>query len=129
SRDITELNDMLDQKNSEETHRNIVEPNTYSLEIDSCDAMELKKELIETRKKLKEVEGKFNKIKTISRKALDEFHIVKEGYAAEVTARKEADRLIVRLKSEIVFYQQASIFSGPDFIQFTKEEIEELNQA
>lgn len=54
---------MLDQKNSEETHRNIVEPNTYSLEIDSCDAMELKKELIETRKKLKEVEGKFNKIK------------------------------------------------------------------
>lgn len=139
---------MLDQRNSEETQRNTVEPNTCSLEIDSCDAMELKKELIETRKKLKEVEGKFNKIKvrdkytlkgiinnsrkkkkTISRKALDEFHIVKEGYAAEVTARKEADRLIVRLKSEIVFYQQASIFSGPDFMQFTKEEIEELNQA
>ncbi|CEG73149.1 hypothetical protein RMATCC62417_08583 [Rhizopus microsporus] len=117
SRDITELNDMLDQRNSEETQRNTVEPNTCSLEIDSCDAMELKKELIETRKKLKEIEGKFNKIKTISRKALDEFHIVKEGYAAEVTARKEADRLIVRLKSEIVFYQQASIFSGPDFIQ------------
>lgn len=45
---------------------------------------------------------------------------------AEVSARKEADRLNVRLKSEIAFYQQASIFDGPGFVQYTKEEIEEL---
>ncbi|KAG1183732.1 hypothetical protein G6F36_008225 [Rhizopus arrhizus] len=127
SREISELNDiLLGQRNSEEGHYNTIEPNVNPLECDTSDVNQLKQELLETKNRLREVEGKFNKIKNISRKALDEFQIVKEGYVAEVSARKEADRLNVRLKSEIAFYQQASIFSGPSFMQYTKEEIEEL---
>lgn len=55
--------------------------------------------------------------------------MVKDSYASEVTARRDAEQLTVRLKSEITFYQQASIFSGHDFIQYSKEEIEDLNQT
>ncbi|KAI9264775.1 hypothetical protein BY458DRAFT_476706 [Sporodiniella umbellata] len=130
SREISELSDMLlGQRNSEELNRNAFEPNSFSLESDTYDTKELKRELIETRSKLKEVEGKFNKIKIISRKALDEFQIVKEGYITEVSARKEVERLNVRLKSEIAFYQQASIFDGPSFMRYTKEEIDELHET
>lgn len=55
--------------------------------------------------------------------------MVKEGYTSEVSARKDAEHLIVRLKSELSFYQQASIFSSHDFIHYSKEEIEDLNQT
>lgn len=55
--------------------------------------------------------------------------MVKEGYASEVQARRDAENSIVRIKSELVFYQQASIFSGHDFIHYSKEEIEELNRS
>lgn len=55
--------------------------------------------------------------------------MVKESYASEVTARREAEQLTVRLKSEITFYQHASIFSAHEFVQYSKEEIEDLNQS
>lgn len=55
--------------------------------------------------------------------------MVKDGYASEVQARRDAENAMIRLKSELAFYQQASIFSGHDFIHYSKEEIEELNQT
>ena len=55
--------------------------------------------------------------------------MVKEGYTSEVSARKNAEHLIVRLKSEISFYQQASIFSSHDFVKYTKEDIEDLKHT
>ncbi|GAA5807173.1 hypothetical protein MFLAVUS_000527 [Mucor flavus] len=123
SNDISELNDMLmGQRNSEETIRNSVDI-VPRLDLDQSDdpkVRELKKELNETKARLFE---------TISRRALDEFRMVKDSYASEVTSRREAENLTVRLKSEITFYQQASIFSGHDFIHYSKEEIEELNKA
>lgn len=133
SNDITELNDMLmGQRNSEETLRNSIDA-APSMDFDQLEDVpqvrELKRELSETKARLNEVEGKFIKIKTISRRALDEFRMVKEGYTSEVSARKDAEQLIVRLKSEITFYQQASLFSGHDFIHYSKEEIEDLNQT
>ncbi|GAA5806506.1 hypothetical protein HPULCUR_012041 [Helicostylum pulchrum] len=123
SNDISELNDMLmGQRNSEETIRNSVDI-VPRLDLDQSDdpkVRELKKELNETKARLSE---------TISRRALDEFRMVKDSYASEVTSRREAENLTIRLKSEITFYQQASIFSGHDFIHYSKEEIEELNKA
>jgi hypothetical protein len=68
-------------------------------------------------------------VQTISRKALDEFHMVKDGYASEVQARRDAEQSIVRLKSELTFYQQASIFNSNDFIHYNKQEIEDLNHT
>ncbi|GAN06035.1 signal transducer [Mucor ambiguus] len=132
SNDISELNEMLmGQRSSEETLRNSIDQ-SHQLEQNSDDTAqvrELKRDLSETKNRLKEVESKFNKIKTISRKALDEFHMVKDGYASEVQARRDAENAMIRLKSELVFYQQASIFSGHDFIHYSKNEIEELNQT
>ncbi|CEP10876.1 hypothetical protein [Parasitella parasitica] len=132
SNDITELNEMLmAQRSSEETLRNSMDQSNQ-VEQSNDDTMqirELKRDLNETKSRLKEVEGKFIKIKTISRKALDEFHMVKDGYASEVQARREAENAIVRLKSELAFYQQASIFSGHDFIHYSKEEIEDLSRT
>ncbi|KAK4515918.1 uncharacterized protein ATC70_010876 [Mucor velutinosus] len=132
SNDISELNEMLmGQRSSEETLRNSLDQ-SHQLEQsndDTAQVRELKRDLSETKTRLKEVESKFNKIKTISRKALDEFHMVKDGYASEVQARRDAENAMIRLKSELVFYQQASIFSGHDFIHYSKEEIEELNQT
>ncbi|KAF1798812.1 hypothetical protein V8B55DRAFT_1588774 [Mucor lusitanicus] len=132
SNDISELNEMLmGQRSSEETLRNSLDQ-SHQLEQnndDTAQVRELKRDLSETKTRLKEVESKFNKIKTISRKALDEFHMVKDGYASEVQARRDAENAMIRLKSELAFYQQASIFSGHDFIHYSKEEIEELNQT
>ncbi|KAI9483983.1 MAG: hypothetical protein EXX96DRAFT_560379 [Benjaminiella poitrasii] len=133
SNDINELNNILmGQRNSEDSFRNSID-NNLSRDMDQLDdsaqVRALKQQLGETKSRLKEVEGKFNKIKTISRKALDEFHMVKEGYAQEIQAKREAENQIVRLKSELLFYQQASIFNGHDFIHYSKEEIEALNQT
>ncbi|CAO0795510.1 unnamed protein product [Mucor circinelloides] len=122
---------LMGQRSSEETLRNSLDQ-SHQLEQsndDTAQVRELKRDLSETKTRLKEVESKFNKIKTISRKALDEFHMVKDGYASEVQARRDAENAMIRLKSELVFYQQASIFSGHDFIHYSKEEIEELNQT
>jgi cupin superfamily acireductone dioxygenase involved in methionine salvage len=55
--------------------------------------------------------------------------MVKDSYATEVIARKDAEHLVIRLKSEITFYQQASIFDGNDFIHYSKQEIQDLNQT
>jgi hypothetical protein len=60
---------------------------------------------------------------------LEEFRLVKEGYSSEIQARKDLDIQMVRLKSELRFYQQANIFHGHDFIHYSKEEVHELNQA
>ncbi|KAL9546432.1 hypothetical protein MBANPS3_006663 [Mucor bainieri] len=132
SNDISELNEMLmGQRSSEETLRNSLDQSNQLEQNndDTAQVRELKRDLSETKNRLKEVESKFNKIKTISRKALDEFHMVKDGYASEVQARRDAENAVIRLKSELVFYQQASIFSGHDFIHYSKEEIEDLNQT
>lgn len=60
--DISELSDML-QRNSEDTPSS----DSTKFEIDQLDEVDqirnLKRELSETKNKLKEVEGKFNKIK------------------------------------------------------------------
>ncbi|KAI8640077.1 hypothetical protein BD408DRAFT_370663 [Parasitella parasitica] len=132
SNDLTQLNEMLmTQISSEETFRNSMDqPNqAEQSNDDTMQVRELKRDLSETKSRLKEVEGKFIKIETIRRKALDEFHMVKEGYGSEIQARREAENAIVRLKSELVFYQQASIFSGHDFIHYSKEEIEDLSRT
>ncbi|KAI9245895.1 hypothetical protein BDA99DRAFT_272023 [Phascolomyces articulosus] len=90
---------------------------------------QLERELRSTKSQLKEVDTKFNKIKAISRKALDEFHIVKEGYAAEVSARQNAEALASKLKAELLVYHQASIFGNGEAITLTKEEVEHLGQT
>ncbi|KAI7856395.1 hypothetical protein BDC45DRAFT_503850 [Circinella umbellata] len=91
--------------------------------------IQLERELQSTKSQLKEVDTKFNKIKAISRKALDEFHIVKEGYAAEVSARQNAEALAGKLKAELLIYHQASIFGNGEAIKLTKEEVESLGQT
>ncbi|KAI8142543.1 hypothetical protein BJV82DRAFT_669689 [Fennellomyces sp. T-0311] len=90
---------------------------------------QLERELRSTKSQLKEVDTKFNKIKAISRKALDEFHIVKEGYAAEVTARQNAEALAAKLKAELLVYQKASIFGLKESMNMTKDDISSLSQS
>ncbi|KAI9490027.1 hypothetical protein BDB00DRAFT_875726 [Zychaea mexicana] len=89
---------------------------------------QLERELRSTKSQLKEVDTKFNKIKAISRKALDEFHIVKEGYAAEVSARQNAEAIAAKLKAELLVYHQASIFGNGEAITITKKQVESLGQ-
>lgn len=131
SNDITELNEMLMTRNSEETIRNSIEVSPrLDYESNSEDTTRaLRQELADTKARLSQVETKFVKIKTISKRALDEFRMVKDSYASEVTARREAEQLNVRLKSEITFYQHASVFSAQKFVDYSKEEIEDLNQS
>ncbi|KAI8342228.1 hypothetical protein BD560DRAFT_412036 [Blakeslea trispora] len=132
SRDISALNDILmTQRSSEENYRSSLDGplDTAENQDDPAQVQDLKRELTETKTRLKEVIGKFNKIKTISRNALDEFHMVKDLYAMEVQARREAETQIVRLKSELEFYHQASLFNGSEFIEFSKEEIQELSKT
>lgn len=116
----------MGQRNSEEEHYNSRLDLNQQFDDNNVQVRELKRELIETKNRLSEVEGKFNKIKTISRRALEEFKMVKDSYATEVISRKDAEHLVVRLKSEISFYQQASIFNGNDFIHYSKQEIQDL---
>jgi hypothetical protein len=54
---------LMGQRNSEETPYNLIDNNR----LDLVDAVELKRELIDTKKRLSEVEGKFNKIKVRAR--------------------------------------------------------------
>ncbi|KAG2195184.1 hypothetical protein INT47_006466, partial [Mucor saturninus] len=131
SNDITELNEMLMTRNSEETIRNSVEVSPRPDYDSSSDdtTRTLRQELADTKARLSEVENKFAKIKTISRRALDEFRTVKDSYASEVSARRDAEQLNVRLKSEINFYQHASVFSAQKFVEYSKDEIEDLNQS
>ncbi|ORY97293.1 hypothetical protein BCR43DRAFT_489534 [Syncephalastrum racemosum] len=89
----------------------------------------LEKELDSAKTRLREVETKFNKIKSISRKALDEFHVVKQGYAAEVTARQESEALVLKLRSELAVFQQASLFGAEAATKTTREELAQLGRA
>jgi hypothetical protein len=55
---------------------------------------------------------------------------MKDGYAAETDARREAENTIYRLKSQVSFYQQASLSkSSEQVVQSTKEDIEELEEC
>ncbi|KAF7727405.1 hypothetical protein EC973_007569 [Apophysomyces ossiformis] len=86
-------------------------------------------ELERTKARLKEVETKFNKIKDISRKALDEFHVVKEGFCVEVAARREAENTVAKLKRELSLYQQAGVMGTTEFSTYAKTEIAQLTQT
>ncbi|KAL0074039.1 hypothetical protein F4703DRAFT_1745469 [Phycomyces blakesleeanus] len=66
---------------------------------------------------------------TISRKALGEFNAVKEGFAAEVVARKEAEELVLKLQRELSFYQQANAMGTGQFMDLSKEEVGQLTQS
>ncbi|KAI9323574.1 hypothetical protein BX666DRAFT_1847422 [Dichotomocladium elegans] len=66
---------------------------------------------------------------TISRKALDEFHIVKESYNAEVAARQAAEAQVARLKAELFGYHQAKLFGAVESAKITKDEIAQLAQS
>lgn len=71
SNDISELNDMLmGQRSSEETLRNSLDQ-SHQLEQnndDTAQVKELKRDLSETKARLKEVDSKFNKIKVLSKR-------------------------------------------------------------
>ncbi|KAI8355635.1 hypothetical protein EDC96DRAFT_264281 [Choanephora cucurbitarum] len=128
SQEILALNEILTtQRTSEEENRASLDTSFETIETKNI--QDLKRELIDTKARLREVMSKFNKIKSISRNALDEFHMVKDLYATEVQARREAETQMVRLKSELDFYHQASLFNGPEFIELNKDEIEELGKT
>ncbi|KAI8384955.1 uncharacterized protein BYT42DRAFT_564202 [Radiomyces spectabilis] len=116
---LTHNADQITSKDNRD--QNNVSPNASDAEV--------REELQTTKTRLKEIEGKFNRIKAISRKALDEFHVVKEGYAQEVVARREAENLVKQLKNELAFYQQIKLFGGNEFVTNIKEEINALNKT
>lgn len=60
---------------------------------------------------------------------MDEFHVVKQGYAAEVAARQESEALVLKLRSELAVFQQASMFGAEQATQTTREDLAQLGRA
>ncbi|KAI9005481.1 hypothetical protein CLU79DRAFT_781284 [Phycomyces nitens] len=89
----------------------------------------MRQELEATKARLRDVENKFSSVKTMSRKALGEFNAVKEGFSAEMVARKEAEELVLKLQRELSFYQQANTMRAGQFVEISKEEVGQLSQS
>ncbi|OZJ06079.1 hypothetical protein BZG36_01112 [Bifiguratus adelaidae] len=66
---------------------------------------ELKHELQTTKGRLKDTESQLNKIKDVSRRALDEFNRAKEEFSKEVAVRQMAEKLIQQLKLQLAASQ------------------------
>ncbi|CAO3644996.1 unnamed protein product [Cunninghamella echinulata] len=95
---------------------------------DKTSVSELKKELEWTKSRLENTETKFNQIKSISRKALDEFSKVKERYSAETKARQEAEMTVNKLQNELSFYHHITIFGDVGFSQYNQDELADLHR-
>ncbi|KAI8084764.1 uncharacterized protein BX664DRAFT_337729 [Halteromyces radiatus] len=90
---------------------------------------DLQQELEYTKQKLHQVETDFNKVKTMSRKALEEFNKMKEEYNAEITARREAEEKLAKLQDEISFYHHLNIFGPTEFAQYSRDELGQLHKV
>ena len=54
---------------------------------------------------------------------------MKEGYAAEVTARQNAEALAAKLKAELLVYQKASIFGLKESMNMSRDDVASLSQT
>ncbi|RIB07463.1 hypothetical protein C2G38_428257 [Gigaspora rosea] len=84
----------LTSGSSKENEIVIIEPEDAPVE-------ELKKQLIEAKKKLAESESNFRKIKRVSQRAFDEFRMAKEDFDNEVALRRKAEETVERLRAEL----------------------------
>ncbi|CAO3643001.1 unnamed protein product [Cunninghamella blakesleeana] len=132
--ELIELNNMLNAAiesglTDDNLHFNVNHYRTDTTFDDkSSSIIDLKKELEWTKSKLLNTENKLDQIKSISRKALDEFSKVKERYSAESTARQEAEIAVNKLQSELSYYHHLSIFGETGLTQYNQDEIADLHK-
>ncbi|KAM3584281.1 Rho-type gtpase-activating protein [Umbelopsis sp. WA50703] len=134
---LSELNHLLDASaTAEAAPKTSSPPSVYqsldedSLEPDSVHddpyVQKLKKQLRTTVARLKEVEGNFAKIKSVSRNALNEFNLAKEEFANEVSARQSAEESSRKANAQLKALQDADINGQADYVRVTREEISHL---
>ncbi|KAI8582778.1 hypothetical protein K450DRAFT_226868 [Umbelopsis ramanniana AG] len=97
---------------------------SVSSEVDS---QTLRAQLKASNAKLVETENNLNKIKTVSRRALDEFTRAKEEFAKEVAARQQTEVANRQLRAQLAAFQQASILGSDSFLKAAREEIMRLS--
>ncbi|KAJ3087006.1 hypothetical protein HK102_011993, partial [Quaeritorhiza haematococci] len=61
----------------------------------------LEYELTETKKKLVETEGNYEKVKTIGKVALDEFNRIRDDFQREIVRRQQTEAIVAELQAEI----------------------------
>jgi hypothetical protein len=66
-------------------------------------------------------------LKTVSRRALDEFTRAKEEFAKEVAARQQVEVANQQLRAQLAAFQQASILGSDSFLKAAREEIMRLS--
>ncbi|KAJ2956255.1 hypothetical protein NQZ79_g7859 [Umbelopsis isabellina] len=91
------------------------------------DVQTLRAQLKASNAKLVETEANLNKIKTVSRRALDEFTRAKEEFAKEMNARQHIEIVNQQLRAQLAAFQQASILGSDSFLKTAREEIMRLS--
>ncbi|CAO3591236.1 unnamed protein product [Absidia cylindrospora] len=95
----------------------------------SDDLYNIQQELEHTKAKLYQVENKFGQLKDISRRALDEYKIIKDRINAETTTRQETETKMLKLQNELSFYHHLNIFGPTELAQYSKEELAQLHKV
>ncbi|CAO3591174.1 unnamed protein product [Absidia cylindrospora] len=136
--ELIELNNMLNVAiQSGMTDENIPSPplETYDL-LDlptssntKSDTQNLHRELERTKAKLFNVETKFDQIKDISRKALDEYSKMKEHFDGEIAARQSAEEKVTKLQNELSFYHHLNLFGATEFVNHSRDELAQLHKV
>ncbi|ORX53115.1 RhoGAP-domain-containing protein [Hesseltinella vesiculosa] len=126
--ELIELNKMLNAAIESGLNDNIPSPPPDASPKDLDPSSDLASELASTKARLWDMESKFNQIKNISRKALEEFNKVKEAYQLETLARQETEAKTLKLQDELSFYHHLNIFGAAEFKQYSREELANLHQ-
>lgn len=133
SQELIELNKMLNAA-IEGDHIPSPPPETYGAHTllkskSNEDFYNLQQELEQTKAKLYQVENKFGQLKDISRRALDEYKIIKDRVNAVTVARQETETKVLKLENELSFYHHLNIFGPTELAQYSKEELAQLHKV
>ncbi|CAG8548918.1 6119_t:CDS:10 [Acaulospora morrowiae] len=112
-----------DRKNSQSSLASLSSRENETMELEDVPVEELRKMLIETRKKLTEAESNCRKIKRASQKTLDEFSLKKEEFNNQVSLRQKAEVTIEQLKVQIELQNQKL-----EAARLDREQIEQMIQ-
>ncbi|KAH8548383.1 hypothetical protein BGW37DRAFT_431011 [Umbelopsis sp. PMI_123] len=76
--------------------------------------------------RLREVEANFDKIKSVSRNALNEFNLAKEEFANEVSARQSAEESSRKALAQLQALKDADASGQGEYVRISREEIGNL---
>ncbi|CAG8512500.1 2228_t:CDS:10 [Acaulospora colombiana] len=112
-----------DRKNSESSLASLSSRENEVMELEDVSVEELKRLLIDTKKKLTEAERNYRKIKRVSQKTLDEIGLTREEFENEVSLRRKAEIAVKKLKSQVELQNQKL-----EAARLDREQIEQMIQ-